>query len=38
MATDTYSIQAMTIENGEKAKGTLTLYLDRYEFRYGGNG
>ena len=32
MANEMYSIQTLVVENGKNIKGTLALYLDRYEF------
>ena len=32
MANEMYSIQTLVVENGKNVKGTLMLYLDRYEF------
>ena len=32
MANEMYSTQALVVENGKNIKGTLVLFLDRYEF------
>lgn len=32
MSKETYSVQALVVENGKQIKSTLTLFMDRYEF------